>query len=60
MSLGQAVERFAAVTRAWPDEALEREWKWRAYNEGVRHAFFRTYEELRELAVTLATERAAL
>jgi hypothetical protein len=59
MSLGQAVERFATVTHGLPDEALEREWKWRAYNEGVRHAFFRVYEELCELAATLATERAA-
>ena len=60
MTLAQAVETFAATTAALPDEALEREWQWRAHDEeGVRFAFFVTYQELRELAVLVATERAA-
>jgi hypothetical protein len=58
-ALAQAVEAFAASTVGWPDEALERAWAWQMYGEGVRVAFFRTYEELRELAVTVAAERAA-
>jgi hypothetical protein len=57
ITLIQAVEEFAAVTHALSDDDLDREWSWRAYNEGVRFAFFRTYEELRELAATLITER---
>ena len=58
--LAQAVEAFAATTAALPDEALEREWQWRAHDEeGVRFAFFVTYQELRELAAIAAAERAA-
>jgi hypothetical protein len=51
------VEKFKAVTHGLSDDELEREWSWRAYDEGVRFAFFRVYEELRELAATLITER---
>lgn len=57
VSLIQAIERFSAVTHGFSDDDLEREWAWRAYEEGVRFAFFRTYEELRELAARLITER---
>jgi hypothetical protein len=53
----QAVEKFAAVTYGLSDDDLDRAWSWRAYDEGVRFAFFRVYEELRELAATLITER---
>jgi uncharacterized damage-inducible protein DinB len=43
-----------------PDSDLDREWAWGAYeSEGIRFAFFRTYEELRELAVRMVAERAA-
>jgi len=59
-SLAQAVARLAEVTHNVPDSQLGREWAWGAYDsEGVRFAFFRTYEELRELAVKTAVERAA-
>ena len=59
-SLAEAVEQFATLTHAAPDSALDREWAWGAYDsEGVRFAFFRTYEELRELAATTVAERAA-
>jgi len=58
--LGSAVEAFAAILQSQPDSNLELDWAWGAYNsEGVRFALFRTYEELRELAVRTATERAA-
>jgi hypothetical protein len=56
-TLIQAVEKFAAVTCGLSDHDLDREWSWRAYHEGVRFAFFRTYEELRGLAAILITER---
>jgi hypothetical protein len=59
-SLVSAVEQFAALTLAAPDSQLEREWTWGAYDsEGVRFAFFRTYEELRELVARMAAERSA-
>lgn len=57
ISLSQAVVKFGSVTQDLSDAELEREWTWRAYNEGVRFAFFRTYEELRQLTATVATER---
>jgi len=59
-SLARAVEQFAAVTQGAPDAELDREWAWGDYDsEGVRFAFFRTYEELRELAAKTAAERSA-
>lgn len=58
-SLLEAVERFALATQGLSVAELERPWGWRMYDEeGVRFAFFRTYEELRELATTLAAERS--
>ena len=59
-ALARAVEQFAAATQGVPDAELDRQWAWGAYDsEGVRFAFFRTYEELRELAAKTATERSA-
>ncbi len=59
-NLTRAVEQFAALTQDLPDSALQRAWAWGAYDEeGVRFAFFRTYEELRELAAKTAAERLA-
>ena len=59
-SLARAVEQFADLTQDVPDSDLDREWVWGAYDfEGVRFAFFRTYEELRELAVRTTVERSA-
>lgn len=58
--LVSAVEQFAALTLAAPDSELDRQWAWGAYDsEGVRFAFFRTYEELRELVARMAAERSA-
>jgi len=60
MSLAAAVDEFALVTQGISDSDLDREWAWGAYDsEGVRFAFFRTYEELRELAAKTAHERSA-
>jgi hypothetical protein len=59
-SLYRAVGQFAALTQGVADADLDRAWAWGPYDsEGVRFAFFRTYEELRELAVRAGTERAA-
>ena len=59
-TLIQAVEKFTAITHKLSDDDLELPWTWRAYNEGVRFAFFRAYEELRSLAAVLITERTTL
>jgi hypothetical protein len=59
-ALAQSVDRLANLTQGLADSALERAWAWRSYDsEGVRFAFFRTYEELRGLAVNLRQERYA-
>ena len=56
-SLVEAVERFSQLTAALPDERLDTPWKWQDYDEGVRFAFFRIYEELHALAANLASLR---
>jgi hypothetical protein len=56
-SLKQAVEAFLQETATLPDSALERPWAWREYDEGIRLAFFRTFEELQGLAVVIANRR---
>ncbi len=59
-SLYRAVGQFARVTQGVADPELDRAWAWGAYDsEGVRFAFFRTYEELRELAARTAAGRSA-
>lgn len=55
--LARAVEKFASLTHSLEDAGLERPWTWQDYDEGVRFAFFRTYEELRTLAARLGTLR---
>ena len=56
--LTNAVEQFASMTCRISDPLLERPWAWKSYDsEGVRFAFLRTYEELRELAANLQRER---
>ncbi len=57
ITLIQAIEKFTNLARQLDDSDLDRAWSWRAYDEGVRFAFFRTYEDLRGLAATLITER---
>jgi hypothetical protein len=58
-SLASAVVDFASLTCDLTDADLEKPWVWRDYDEGVRFAFFRTYEDLRTLAVRLAAGRSA-
>lgn len=59
MDLQSAIERFARLAVPLTDPDLDRPWSWGDYDEGVRFAYFRTYEELRDLAVTLAMDRQA-
>lgn len=53
-----AVEAFARVTWNLSEDELDRPWRWRAYDQGVRYAFMRTYEQLRQLAAELLSRRA--
>jgi hypothetical protein len=56
--LTKAVEQFASIAHRISDPKLESVWAWQSYDsEGIRFAFFRTYEELRELAVRPRSER---
>ena len=56
--LSNSVSGFASQLSSLPDSSLDHPWAWKTYNtEGIRFACFRTYEELRELAVKLHTER---
>jgi len=56
--LTKTIEQFANATYQITDAKLENAWAWQSYDsEGVRFAFFRTYEELRELATKLRSER---
>jgi hypothetical protein len=57
MHLRAAIDRFAARSYDIPDIDLERAWEWGEYDEGVRFAFFRTYEELRDLAAGITALR---
>jgi hypothetical protein len=58
--LEQAVQVFAQLTTRLADVNLERAWVWGEYDEGVRFAFFRTYEGLCTLAARLAAERSSV
>lgn len=58
-SLAGTVEKFAAAIGDFSDADLDRPWDWQEYQEGVRFAFFRTYEQLCTLAARLEAERAA-
>ena len=58
--LHRAVHELAQMAQRIADPDLDRDWAWGAYDEeGVRFAFFRTYEELRELAALTAPARQA-
>lgn len=55
-SLAQAVDVFTQTVLDMSDEDMDLHWAWQAYDtEGVRFAFFRTYEELHSLAAQLST-----
>ena len=54
--LNQAVMDFAALMLPLSEKDLEQDWKWKDHDEeGIRFAFFVTLQELRHLAVTLAS-----
>ena len=55
-----AVSQFAQMAHHFSEGDLEKPWAWQDYDDGVRHAFFRTYEELRELAALEASDRCRL
>jgi hypothetical protein len=52
-TLFDAVGQFSALTQGFSDSDLNRPWGWREYDEGIRFAFFRIYEELCQLAARL-------
>jgi uncharacterized damage-inducible protein DinB len=56
--LPEAVNKFTLLAHTIPDRDLEAPWPWGDYDEGIRFAFFRTYEELREMAARLASQRS--
>ncbi|MGE5461734.1 MAG: DinB family protein [Syntrophothermus sp.] len=56
--LANTVYDFASVMMPLSEKDLERDWIWRDHDsEGIRFAFFVTLQELRQLAVTLASLR---
>jgi hypothetical protein len=60
-NLTQAVENFSNLILPLTEKDLERTWVWKDHDEeGIRFACFVTLQELRHLAVTLATLRSQL
>jgi hypothetical protein len=60
-NLMQAVENFSQLILPLTEKDLEREWKWKDHDEeGIRFACFVTLQELRHLAVTLASPSTTL
>lgn len=50
--ISKSVDRFVELVLLLEDADLDKEWTWGSYkSEGIRFAYFRTYEELRQLAV---------
>ncbi len=57
--LTSALNALTHLTLNLPDTALDISWGWHDYTgEGIRFAFFRTYEELLDLSLRLQAERA--
>jgi hypothetical protein len=60
-NLSQAVENFSNLILPLTEKDLEHKWVWKDHDEeGIRFACFVTLQELRHLAVTLATLRSQL
>lgn len=56
--LSLAVENYCRLFLNVPESELERPWVWKDHDEeGIRFSFFVTLQELRALAVKLASER---
>lgn len=60
ITLHSAVQALGEIACSLTDSDLEYPWAWQAYDEGVRHAFVRTCEQLRQLAAEIESERVAL
>jgi hypothetical protein len=59
--LAKAVEDFSSLLLPISEKDLERKWTWKDHDEeGIRFAFFVTIQELRQLAVALASSRKPL
>ena len=59
-SASRTIDRFKELVQDLPESELEREWVWGSYkSEGVRFAYFRNYEDLRQLAVQIGHKRGA-
>jgi hypothetical protein len=56
MDLHSAVLEFIELSIGLSDAELDRPWQWRGYDEGVRFAFFRVYEELRWLGAEMSPQ----
>lgn len=57
--LNSAMQEFAVLMLPLSEKELERQWVWKDHDEeGIRFAFFVTLQELRDLAVTLASLRS--
>jgi hypothetical protein len=56
-ALEEAIKDLAALSADMPQTDLERPWQWGSYDEGIRFAFFRITEELRDLAVRVRQAR---
>ena len=58
--ISRSVTHLAELVQDLPDADLEKDWEWGSYkSEGIRFAYFRTYEDLRQLAVQINHARAA-
>ena len=54
----KSIEHFAEIVQDLTDSELEREWTWGSYkSEGIRFAYFRAYEDLRQLVVQIGHKR---
>lgn len=60
-NLAKTVEDFSSLLLPASEKDLERHWEWKSHKrEGIRFAFFVTIQQLRQLAVALATKRKPL
>lgn len=58
--ISRSISHLAELVQDLPDADLEKDWAWGSYkSEGIRFAYFRTYEDLRQLAVQINHARAA-
>jgi len=57
--VSRSIYRLSELVQNLPDADLERDWVWGSYeSEGVRFAYFRTYENLRQLSIKISRSRA--